>query len=337
MKKIADVYSLTVVLCAFTLLAGCQANAPAFKVTSDTTEVYTKNRDFMIIRSRKNDSYQAIAKRYYGNSAEAFRLTEINPKLGKAAGQLVTIPLRMKNPANIYPGFYKTIPILCYHQFTDNSTSRHPLVLQKTKFKEQLQYLQDNHYQVLRLEDLELYLNGERPIPDKSVILTIDDGYSSIYSIAYPLLKEFNYPVTVFLYTDFIGAGAALNWDQINQLKKSGLFNFQSHSKTHSSLATLPNPDPQKIDFLRNEILSPDSLISKKLGTKPEQFAFPYGDSSDAAVSILRREGYHLALTVQAGGNPTFADPMRLRRAMIYDGDNMYVFKHKLTTRVSFQ
>ena len=335
-KKTNLAFLLTAIL-LLALVQGCQSGAPAYDVISDDSEVYTKNRDYMIIRSRKGDSYEAIAQRYYGNSAEAFRLNRINPPLKSEAGQLVTIPLRMKNPANVYPGYYKTIPILCYHQFTDKDISRHPLVLQKNKFREQLQYLKDNNFQVLRLEELELYLNGERPIPDKSVILTIDDGYRSIYSIAYPLLKEFNFPVTVFLYTDFIGGRAALSWQQINKLRDTGLFNFQSHSRTHASLASLAEKDIQEIEFLENEIVSPDRLIKKKLGTKPVHFAFPYGDSSNAAVELLENEGYRLAFTVQSGGNPTFADPMRMRRAMIYNGDSLESFRRKLTTRVTYQ
>jgi peptidoglycan/xylan/chitin deacetylase (PgdA/CDA1 family) len=151
------------------------------------------------------------------------------------------------------------------------------------------------------------------------------------------LLEEFNYPVTVFLYTDFIGARAALSWKQVNELRETGLFNFQSHSRTHASLASLPDQGPQQTEFLHNEIITPDRLISKKLGTKPEYFAYPYGDSSDAAVELLEQEGYRLAFTVQAGGNPTFADPMRMRRAMIYDGDSLKSFQKKLITRMTFQ
>lgn len=336
-KARLNIFYLTIICIGAIGLLACKAAPPAYEVVQDETGVYTKNSDFMIIRSRPNDSFEAIAQRYYGDSAEAFRLTKINPPLGPSGGQLVSIPLRMTNPANIFSHYYKTIPILCYHQFTDSGNSHHPLVLQQEKFREQLQYLKDNNYQVLRLDELESYLDGKRPIPDKSVVLTIDDGYRSIYTVAYPLLKEFNFPVTVFLYTDFIGGKAALTWQQVKELRQSGLFDFQSHSKTHASLATLPNPDPLEVALLEKEIVTPHAVIEKRLGFEPVYFAFPYGDTSDAAVELLQQEGYRLAFTVQAGGNPVFADRMRLRRAMIYDGDTMETFINKLTTKVAFQ
>ena len=71
------------------------------------------------------------------------------------------------------------------------------------------------------------------------------------------------------------------------------------------------------IDNIRNEIENPHALAIKNLGKTFRYFAYPYGDSSDEAVTFLKNKGYQYALTVQSGGNPTFADPMRLRRAMI--------------------
>ncbi|WP_168188268.1 polysaccharide deacetylase family protein [Hahella sp. CCB-MM4] len=257
--------------------------------------------------------------------------------MSPSAGQLVVLPLKNRNPTGVYPGYYKTIPVLCYHQFTDSVTSSHPLVLRQKKFRRQMQYLKDHDYQVLRLEDLSQYLEGDKPIPDKSVILTIDDGYRSIYDVAYPILREFNYPATVFVYTDFVGAGAALTWGQIRELEDGGLISFQSHSKSHASLATGQEPDQAKIDFIQIEIAQPKTVLQHKLGVTSRHFAYPYGDSSETAVKFLESEGYERAYTVQAGGNPTFVDPMRMRRAMIYDTDTLASFKLKLTTREKFR
>ncbi|WP_157496893.1 polysaccharide deacetylase family protein [Hahella ganghwensis] len=319
------------------MIVGCQSRIPGISMPINTLEVYDYSRDYLIIKSQEKDSFEAISARYYGDASQSFRIKELNPTLEAEGEQLVVLPLRNINPTGVYPGYYKTIPILCYHQFTEASSSSHPLVLRERKFRRQMQYLKDNGYQVLGLDDLDDYFTGKKPIPDKSVVLTIDDGYRSIYDVAYPVLKEFGYPATVFLYTDFVGGGAALSWNQIKELQSSDLITFQPHSKSHTSLATLDDPDQAKVDFIRAEVAEPKAVLQSRIGVSSRHFAYPYGDSSLTAVSVLEEEGYQRAYTVQAGGNPTFSDPMRMRRAMIYDSDSLSIFKLKLTTREKFR
>ncbi len=318
------------------LLNGCQTTPPGVSLERNNPDIVTYNNTFLIVKSRQADTYRSLADRYYRDEHQAFRLASINPEITGQAGQLIAVPMVDSIPSNVGSGVLRTIPILCYHQFTKSEHSPHPLVLQASKFRQQLQYLMDNQYQVLDIKDLSSYLGGKKPIPDKAVIITIDDGYRSIYDVAYPMLKEFGYPATVFLYTDFIGGGAALTWTQIKKLKKEGLLSFQSHSKSHASLATLPDPDEDTIEFLRTEILTPHKKIGQKLGRDPIFFAYPYGDSSDMAVKILEDANYELAFTVQSGGNPVFADPMRLRRAMIYDSDTITSFQRKLANQENY-
>jgi len=327
----------TTIVLVGAIVLGCRSRIPGISMPVNPLEVYDYNQDYLVIMSQENDSLEAISERYYGDASQSFRIEELNPSLGEESGQLVVLPLRNNNPTGVYPGYYKTIPILCYHQFTNASTSSHPLVLRQKKFRRQMQYLKDNGYQVLRLYDLDEYLNGNKPIPDKSVVLTIDDGYRSIYEVAYPVLEEFDYPATVFLYTDFIGGGEALTWNQIKELQSSGLITFQPHSKSHISLATLGDPDQAKIDLIRTEVAEPKAILQSNIRVSSRHFSYPYGDSSLTAVTALEEEGYQRAYTVQAGGNPTFSDPMRMRRAMIYDSDSLAIFKLKLTTREKFR
>src|SRR6185369_9796043 len=93
-----------------------------------------------------------------------------------------------------------------------------------------------NGYKVLALKDLPAFLQGERALPAKTVVLTFDDGYESVYRHAFPVLRKHGFTATVFVYTDFVGAGDALTWSQIQEMHASGLVDIQAHSKTHVNL-----------------------------------------------------------------------------------------------------
>ena len=68
------------------------------------------------------------------------------------------------------------------------------------------------------------------------MVITIDDGYRSTYEVAFPVLKRHSFPATVFLYSDFVGAGDALTWAQMKEMTQSGLIDIQPHSKSHANL-----------------------------------------------------------------------------------------------------
>jgi peptidoglycan/xylan/chitin deacetylase (PgdA/CDA1 family) len=109
--------------------------------------------------------------------------------------------------------------ILMYHGFTDQKKHEgienyHGKHLFIDKFKEQMHYLKKN-FNVISLEDVVQFYEKRTPIPAHSVVITIDDGYQSNYSLAYPILKEFRLPATIFVTTDFIDHKDSLWLDRI--------------------------------------------------------------------------------------------------------------------------
>ena len=103
-------------------------------------------------------------------------------------------------------------------------------------FAAQLDWLARNDYRVIRLSQLTAFLQGREPLPKRAVVITMDDGYESVHRHALPLLRQYGFPATLFVYTDFIGAGDALSWNQLSELKASGWVDIQAHSKTHRNL-----------------------------------------------------------------------------------------------------
>jgi peptidoglycan/xylan/chitin deacetylase (PgdA/CDA1 family) len=185
---------------------------------------------------------------------------------------------------------------------------------------------------VIRLSQLLGFLQGRRPLPRRSVVITMDDGYESAHRVALPLLRKYGFPATVFVYTDFIGARDAMNWSQLQDLAASGLVDVQAHSKSHRNLIerTASETDEQYRQMLQQEVRAPRETLERRLPVQVRHYALPYGDANETLLDVLTRERYQLALTVNPGGNGFFAQPMMLRRTMIFGGQDLETFKAKL-------
>ena len=246
-------------------------------------------------------------------------------------GQTVVIPLKTTNPTGVFANGYLTVPILCYHRFGTRSSQ---LAVTPAAFEAQMDYLARNGYHVIPLAKLAGFLERGEPIPRKSVVLTIDDGYRSTYEVAYPILRKYGFPATVFLYSDFVGAPDAMTWAQMKEMEDAGLITIQPHSKTHANLATRlgGETDAKYRDRLRTEVDMPIRLIQDRLAVPSLAFAYPYGDVNETVVDLLKREGVRVGVTVTPGGNGFYAYPFMLRRSMVFGGDSMDVFRAKLAT-----
>ena len=286
-------------------------------------------RDFLIVRAGAGDTYASLAKTYLGDASLASRLSDANGVRAPETGRPVVVPLKTSNASGVFADGYQTVPILCYHQFTAGR-STDLMVMPRDSFAQQMEYLKNNNYHVISLADLQGFLAGSIPVPPRSVVVTIDDGFRSAYDIAYPILKSYGFHATFFIYTDFVGAARALSWAQINELRASGIVDIQSHSKTHTSFSLRPGESPAYAARLGAEIDQPQALFQRQLNERVRAFAYPYGDGSRLAEKMLRDRGYMLALTVMRGGNASFSDPFMLKRDMVYSNATMQDFQKYL-------
>ncbi|GAA0359009.1 hypothetical protein GCM10009092_24050 [Bowmanella denitrificans] len=304
------------------LLSGC---------TISNRKLIAQSDHFWIVETRHNDSFPALAQDYLDDPALASVIARYNPGQSLQTGTLVAIPRKNLNPAAVYTQGVQVVPILCYHQFTQKDKSTNSMVVTARAFEKQMAYLKEHGYQVVTLDDVADFLNGEKNLPDKAVVITIDDGYASYYQVAYPILKKYGYPSTLFVYTDFVGIGRSLSWQQINELNEDPQVSIQSHSKSHSNLAASQDETTNDYLFrLTQEVEKPDQILRHKTQKDISHFAYPYGNSSPELVKLLKDRDYQLALTVRKGSNPSFAAPYLLRRTMIYGQDSLNGFSSKL-------
>lgn len=207
------------------------------------------------------------------------------------------------------------------------------------KFKRQMHYLKYKGYSPVRLGELYEYLvnkNGGLPLPPKPVVITFDDGYSDNYENALPILKEFNFPATIFFVSGLVGKTnqwmkaegfperLLMGWREISELGKNSI-TIASHTVNHQRLSYL-NPEVAK-----NEIEDSKKFLEDKLGISINHFAYPYGDMNESIINMVRDSGYVTACSTRAGFNSRNVNLFELRRVEIYGTDLIWQFAIKLT------
>ena len=296
--------------------------------------VIARSSDYLVVVADKDDSLGSLAATYLGDRKKAWQIGEFNGIARVKAGDEIVIPLRQTNRAGLYRNGFIKVPILVYHHFSPRGRKCSKVTVTAEAFEAQLAYLKRHGYSVITFRDLAAFLEGRAPVPRKSVILTIDDGFRSTYEIAYPLLKRYGFPATVFLYSDFAGAPAALTWAQMKEMIASGLIDIQPHSKTHADLTKFKEGESEAAYRKRvaHEVTYSAQIIRKRLKLPVHTFSYPYGAENDAVIEIMKEAGFKFAVTVTRGGNPAFSHPLVLRRSQIYCRDGLEDFVKRLDT-----
>ncbi len=208
------------------------------------------------------------------------------------------------------------LPTLMYHhvQSPEQARARNQvgLTVRTTDFRAQMQYLKDRSYSVISMQDLlNFFEQGIKPSA-KSVLLTFDDGYGDFYTDAYPILREFGYPATVFIPTGLMNNTGYLYWDKISEMSANRIL-FANHTWSHKNVAA-------KQDVLKMEISTADVQLNEKGLNIPKVFAYPYGLESSLAISFLQGLSYKMAFTTRNGGTLCKKQMLDLPRIRVGNG-----------------
>jgi peptidoglycan/xylan/chitin deacetylase (PgdA/CDA1 family) len=187
------------------------------------------------------------------------------------------------------------VMVLCYHRFEDKPYDS--LAIAPAEFRSEMQALKDNGITVIPMKDLLAWRRSEKSIPLKSCVITIDDGYISGYSVAWPILKEYGYPFTMFIYTNYVGAGGkSISWNQLEEMRDAGV-DIESHTLSHRDLRHAPRGQDYAT-WLHNEVYQSKAILEDKLGIKISVFAFPYGTHNEVVRKTAMEAGYEALFTV---------------------------------------
>jgi len=261
-----------------------------------------------------------LAKKFMGSATNAWRIEDENKNTFYKQGETIVIPRKQSNKAGLYTNGYQTIPILCYHRFSKECTSR--LCIPKDTFFQQMEYLKTNKYRVISMKMLLEYLAYKKALPKKSIVITIDDGYKSVYDIAFPILKQYGFTATIFIYTNFIEGRNAMTWEQVREIKEAG-FEVGSHTISHADLTIKKQGESNRkyTRRMRHEIVQSKAILDLKLNQDTNLFAFPFGNSNWQSIDICKQAGYKAGVTVNRGGNHFFTDAFMLQRDQVLSRD----------------
>lgn len=219
------------------------------------------------------------------------------------------------------------VAILGYHDFRDRGGS--PMLIAAPKFRDQMQAIKDSKIPVISFSDMMAWKRGEKNIPEEAIVITMDDGWEGVYTYAYPILKEFGFPFTIYLYKKYIGgAGRSMSWEQIKEMMQHGC-EVGSHSVSHESLKKRPKGAKSEADYqqwLVSELKDSREFLEENLKVKCPSFAYPYGNFDDSIMETALQLGYESLVTVN-GQKVTWDTPNGKLGRYIVHGDNDINFK----------
>ncbi len=220
------------------------------------------------------------------------------------------------------------VPILLYHRF--GPTVVDGMTITTSVFESHLKYLKDNGYTVIPLRRLVDWCRRKAPAPPaKSVVIVADDGHKSVYTDMLPLVKKYRVPVTIFVYPSAISnAKYAMTWDQLRALKKTGLFDIQSHTYWHPNF----KKDRRKMspaEFAKSvdmQLTKSKARLEKQLGGTVDLLAWPFGIYDDYLMKRAAADGYIAAFSIERHHVTPADGIMKLPRYLLINADQGKAF-----------
>ncbi|MBR2566684.1 MAG: polysaccharide deacetylase family protein [Paenibacillus sp.] len=217
-------------------------------------------------------------------------------------------------------------PVLMYHYITPKADNREPgnkSVVDLETFEQNMKFLYDNGYRTVSLSELEQYVNGEISLPQKSFVITFDDGYQNNYTLAYPVLKKYNFHASLFVIGSRIQPEpVAFDSSKKSDISKpemeagSDVFEYNSHTFNlhHKGYMVCGDDLPITLD---TNLLDQDIEQIKRAGIDTPYIAYPYGYFSVQMIYKLQQHGYRMGFTVIPGFVRPGDSPMVLPRLTV--------------------
>ena len=197
-------------------------------------------------------------------------------------------------------GYAGQVNSFIYHRFDE---SRYPSTnIAADIFTQQLNYIKKMKIEVISLGEVATCLTEEMTLPDHAVSFSIDDAFRSFYDVGMPIIRNFGFPVTLFVNTDAVGTAGYLTWEELKELSAEGV-EIGNHSANHAYLVEFKPGETheQWKKRIGDDIDKAQQKFKKHLGFKPTLFAYPYGEYSVDVIEIIKTFGFKVAFAQQSG------------------------------------
>ena len=184
--------------------------------------------------------------------------------------------------------------VFMYHKF---GVSKYPSTsVTLEQLEEHINEFSNEKYNILSLDFIIDTIINDGELPKNTIGISIDDADKSFFDYAWPLFKKYNFPVTLFVTTGTIAHNSKnyLNWDQIRKLRDEGV-TIGAHSHTHGHMSDL------NLNEVRKEIEISNKIFLKELGEIPTLFAYPYGETNNAVIDLIKKYKFKVAFGQHSG------------------------------------
>lgn len=239
-------------------------------------------------------------------NAEFFqRQTMYSPAFCKAPDSCIDIKREEKSlkpgalPTQAQSGYCISVPVLLYHHIRPQKEAalkgQSFLNVDPSFFDLQMKYLTEHGYNTISADVLINALKTHSSLAPKSILITVDDGYRDFFTNAFPIIQKYGIKVNLMIPAGLIGGEDSMSWDQISQLKQSGLAYFVDHTWSHYAI------NHGSGDKIQYEILTGKQQLEQNTGQTVNVFAYPYGSFNNNAISVLQNEGFAGAFSTIPG------------------------------------
>jgi biofilm PGA synthesis lipoprotein PgaB len=261
------------------------------------------------------------------------------------------------------------LTILSYHEIAERADALVPTyAVTPANFAAQMQWLKSSGYHFVSMDDVLADAAGRKPLPEQAALITFDDGYSSVYTQVFPILKAMKAPAVVALVGSWmepqtgdvnfdgrpIPRSDLLSWDEINEMTKSGLVEIASHTYAlHRGIIANPQgnmepaatarqwlPDQKKYEDeasyqhrVAADLRQNNQLLKSHLGRSPRIIVWPYGRYNIETTHIAKSLGLPIGLTLDDGPNTASTQLYGLRRVLVEQTMSVADIAHEITLR----
>lgn len=225
------------------------------------------------------------------------------------------------------------LPIIMYHAFLKDESTHGKYVISPEQFEKDLLYITENGYEPILINQLIDFVNGNAQLPDKPIMITIDDGYYNNYLYAFPLLKKYNVKAVIspiIKYTELYSQHdennayySHITWQQGREMIASELIEFQNHTYDMHSVKDGEHGIKKRngetvFDYqkrLHADLYKAHNMIKENFGFNPKAIVFPFGYCTNDAKKVIQQMGYDVSISSEEGIN------------IIFQGSSMHYLK----------
>lgn len=217
------------------------------------------------------------------------------------------------------------VPILYYHSVLPDAevTTPNEVTISPEKLREELMLVKELGYTTLTMSEFTAYINDNQPIPEKSILITFDDGYTDNYAHAFPILKELNMKATIFMIASQVDSGYYMSAAQLREMSDYGI-DIESHTDNHVYLDTL------SYDQQLKELKDSKEKLEKILGKEVTSIAYPYGNYNEDTKKAAIAAGYTFGFTTNKGLAKRINNKVELNRIYVSSNYSLELFKERL-------